>query len=139
MKSGCWHFKGPISNNGYGKVGWHGKVLHAHRLSYILLVGDPGELFVLHKCDNRKCVNPEHLFLGTAKDNTHDMLKKGRHKSLKPVTVKPGNFCKRGHLLTEENLRFVKAPTSATTYRRCMICEKEQYQERKNKHYGPTI
>lgn len=80
--SGCWHFTGPISATGYGKIGYRGRVTLAHRLSYILHVGDPGELFVLHKCDNRKCVNPEHLFLGTAKDNTQDMLAKNRRPSV---------------------------------------------------------
>lgn len=50
----------------------------AHRAMYAATFGDPGRLHVLHKCDNRLCVNPDHLFLGTAKDNCQDKIGKGR-------------------------------------------------------------
>lgn len=53
--------------------------MKAHRASWIAYRGEiPDNLWVLHRCDNRLCVNPEHLFLGTARDNTQDMIKKGR-------------------------------------------------------------
>lgn len=55
------------------------KNLRAHRLAYEVFVGDIGRFYVLHKCDNPKCCNPEHLFLGTAKDNHSDSQQKGRH------------------------------------------------------------
>lgn len=54
-------------------------MLYAHRVSWELFRGPiPNKLFVLHKCDNKNCINPDHLFLGTAKDNIHDCIRKGR-------------------------------------------------------------
>lgn len=78
-KSGeCWLWKGNLYKDGYGQFALGFKQLRAHRVSYQLSVIDPGELYVLHKCDCRNCVNPEHLFLGTQKDNIRDMWLKGR-------------------------------------------------------------
>ena len=88
-KSGdCWEWEGFILPNGYGQLKEKGKNLYAHRFSYSYFKGEiPSGLYVLHKCDNRKCVNPDHLFLGTAADNTADMDRKGRRVS-KPGTQK---------------------------------------------------
>lgn len=76
----CWNWKGAlVSRNGYGQFYMKMKNIMAHRASWILHHGEiPEKLWVLHICDNKKCVNPEHLFLGTAKDNTYDMIRKGR-------------------------------------------------------------
>lgn len=80
VKEGCWEWVGPVSSNGYGHLGVAGKTLSAHRYAYKLLVGPiPEGMFVLHHCDNRLCVRPDHLFLGTQTDNVADKMKKGRH------------------------------------------------------------
>lgn len=81
-KSGeCWIWIGTIWQTGYGNFGISkGKTIGAHRFSYELAHGKikSSRVLVCHKCDNRRCVRPEHLFLGSHKDNTQDALKKGR-------------------------------------------------------------
>ena len=77
----CWLWTGSRNDAGYGKIGNEGESAYAHRVSYELRYGPLSDgLFVLHKCDNPPCVNPNHLFAGTALDNHLDMVQKGRQK-----------------------------------------------------------
>jgi hypothetical protein len=80
--TGCWLWMAS-TKNGYGQLYAQGKSSqYAHRVSWKEHKGQiPKGLQVLHKCDVRRCINPEHLFLGTQADNIHDMVKKGRHWS----------------------------------------------------------
>jgi hypothetical protein len=80
----CWNWKGAPNVWGYGQIrdtnGRYGKKKLAHRISWIIHNGPiPTNILVLHTCDNPLCVNPNHLWLGTHKDNALDMCKKGRH------------------------------------------------------------
>lgn len=77
-KKHCWEWKANLFNTGYGRFSIKYKDFLAHRISWLITNGDPKDLFVLHKCDNRRCVNPHHLFLGTSQDNNDDMRAKGR-------------------------------------------------------------
>lgn len=83
----CWPWRGYVMKNGYGRFGRTPPIVGlevvkvlAHRMAWMFANGDiPDATMVLHRCDNRCCVNPAHLFLGSAADNTSDMIAKGRH------------------------------------------------------------
>lgn len=86
--NGCWLMRPQKKNNGYAKMEIDGTNKRAHRMSYEAFIEPvPQGLLVLHHCDIRHCVNPEHLFVGTAKDNTQDMMRKGRAKFKKKLSV----------------------------------------------------
>lgn len=103
----CWLWTGRPNGAGYGSMVLNGKTVMAHRASWLIHFGEIEEasarIVVMHKCDNRLCVNPHHLELGTHKDNTQDAMKKGR---LRPF----------GHTLKQP------APVGNDEQRQCNTC-----------------
>ena len=87
--TGCWEWKRATNNIGYGMFRIkQGLMRTAHRVSYELFKGPiPKGMVVCHKCDNPKCVNPDHLWVGTMKDNIRDMDNKGRRVT-RPIGFK---------------------------------------------------
>jgi len=87
-KNGCWEWMAGKSDAGYGVLTVSKREYLAHRVAYFLAFGEyVPSLCVLHRCDNPPCCNPQHLFLGTFKDNTRDMLAKGRHNRHSRFTI----------------------------------------------------
>lgn len=96
--NGCVEFTGAIKQNGYGAIhrpGHHGQLAYAHRVAWEINNGpiDAG-LEVCHRCDNRRCCNPDHLFLGTRTDNMQDAKRKGR------TSLPPHEYGERHHKAT---------------------------------------
>ena len=80
--SGCWNWTAGIGRGGYGRAKHNRQEYKAHRYSYQVFVGEiPDDKILCHKCDNPRCVNPAHVYVGTHKDNSHDRMARGRYKN----------------------------------------------------------
>jgi hypothetical protein len=122
---GCWysHHK-PHSRFGYVQVNFRGKRELLHRLSFRIHKGPiPDGLNVLHECDDRRCWNPEHLWLGTISDNKQDELKKGRNYEASRT------HCPKGHAYAEHA---IYAHKEHPTWRRCALCDKARHKSPEN-------
>lgn len=109
---GCWLFTGHLDKNGYGDLHYRKTHIQAHRLAWKLTHSEPGELDVLHKCNNPQCCNPGHLYLGTDHDNARDRCTTG--KQTRGERVKGG----RDHLgakLKEDQVREIRRLTGKVT------------------------
>ncbi len=122
---GCWEWTGCVDNFGYGVIslyndGKNAVTIRTHKLSLYLYANiDSKSQCVLHRCDNPKCCNPEHLFLGDRADNCRDMTEKGRHWT-EHTPLK--THCKHGHEFTPENTLIARK--GDMEYRRCRECSR---------------
>lgn len=135
--TGCWLWLGNLNNSGYGSLNINSHAWMAHRLSWTLFNGViPDSAWVLHKCDNKSCVNPLHLFLGNNSINQIDARQKGvklgwsyHHDKMRALT-----HCKYGHEYSVENTR-TYVNKLGYTHRLCRKChalyEKERRLERR--------
>lgn len=119
----CWLWLGTKGKSGYGAFWLNTKPVRAHRLSYVLKYGSFDQsLYVCHHCDNPSCVNPEHLFLGTNKDNMDDGYKKGRIKWVVAELKKAVTHCPYGHMYGASRIRNRKG--KLTNERVCIECHR---------------
>ncbi len=109
----CWLWSGGLDSDGYGRIKVEGFTLHAHRVAFELLNGPrPSVVQVLHRCDNRRCVRPDHLFEGDHVANMKDAVAKGRMKGRRglglalPVGPMGGASPRR---LTDDQVREIRA------------------------------
>ena len=113
--SGCWLWLRGVSARGYGVWKWQGKLMQATHLALATReISVQAGFDACHTCDNTFCVNPDHLFVGTRKDNMRDAQAKGRL-----VGYGKRDVCKQGHLLSGDNVRI----NPKTGKRSCKICK----------------
>lgn len=118
---GCWEWIGLVWHNGYGSFSVCNVSVKAHRYSYFIHNGDlPESLLICHHCDNRKCVNPAHLFAGTSKVNLDDASDKKKFKG------QTNTHCKQGHPFDEQNTGWAKRPNGRSA-RYCRTCNKMKH------------
>jgi hypothetical protein len=123
--AGCWLWDGSLTR-GYGQLTHQGKHMTAHRASFQAFVRPlkSGE-WVLHRCDTRSCVNPHHLYAGTAIDNRRDMLERSRWKH--PLGQR--THCFAGHEFVEGGYRM--APDGSRVCKECQKLKKRIYRSKK--------
>lgn len=122
----CWLWTASVNSKGYGSFAVNGKGVSAHKIAWALaknngVLSGPKD-HIMHSCDVRNCVNPNHLSLGSALDNARDAIRKGRVVIRIPSQEAE---CKKGHPRTVENTH--------PKYNTCIICQRDSNRESKRR------
>ena len=132
----CWLWTGALHSSGTpanacGRVGYNNKVYQAHRLMWIAVYGPiPAGRVICHECDHPRCINPDHLWLGTQAQNLRDAMRKGRHKGATQT------HCKQGHPLSGENVRVTALQRVCLT---CRAATNERWKARTKSVYDRSV
>lgn len=121
----CWAWMAGKRRGGYGAFFLCGRIVSAHRFSWEMFYGPvPNGVCVLHRCDNPRCVRPDHLFIGTHADNAQDAAIKGRTCTIGKSRL---THCVHGHAFTPENTRF-----NPKGHRYCRTCDRRWREREKS-------
>lgn len=121
----CWIWTGSRCSDGYGTFFVAGRIVGAHRFSLELAGVTLGRLHALHRCDNPPCVNPAHLYAGTQRDNSRDMVARGQAWQVQRT------HCPRGHRYSQENTIIW-----GNGFRKCRECNRVSARNRYRRAHG---
>ena len=122
----CWLWTKGITSAGYGKVQWRQKQLLVHRITFLASKGMSLDCpsLILHRCGNKACCNPDHLYDGTVSDNVRDCIRDGNFKSGWAEAQRNRTHCPQGHEYTTENTR-----RDRYNQRYCKQCARDRYKK----------
>lgn len=117
----CWEWTASLNSSGYGQLWIDGRPERAHRIAWMLSHGEMPQEWVLHRCDNRRCVRVSHLYVGSHSDNTRDMVERNGAR------MAGMDECERGHPLVGDNRKPIVGKNREKGWIQCRECSNESH------------